>query len=68
MINGVDPNPGDGKNETGSDIRGAQNIGRSGGQASSPTGGVPSLPAPPTALSGLVGQLLNASPYATTVG
>ena len=68
VINGVDPNPGDGKNETGSNIRGAQNIGGSGGQASSPTGGVPSTPAPPTALSGLVGQLLKASPYATTVG
>jgi virulence factor Mce-like protein len=68
VINGVDPNAGDGKNETGSDIRGAQNIGRSGGQASSPTGGVPSFPAPPTAISGLVGQLLSATPYATTVG
>ena len=32
VINGVDPNPGDGIDETGSDIRGAQNIGRSGGQ------------------------------------
>jgi virulence factor Mce-like protein len=67
VINGVDPDPGDGKNETGSDIRGAQNIGRSGGQAGSPTGDVPSFPAP-TAVSALPGSLLNASPYATTVG
>ena len=68
VVNGVDPNPGDGKDETGSDIRGAQNIGRSGGDASSPTSGAPSLPPPPTAVSGLAGSLLNASPYATTVG
>jgi phospholipid/cholesterol/gamma-HCH transport system substrate-binding protein len=68
VINGVDPNPGDGKNETGSNIRGAQNIGGSGGQASSPTSGVPSLPALPTVLTDTLGQLLNATPFSTTVG
>ena len=31
VINGVDPQPGDGYDESGSDIRGEQNIGRSGG-------------------------------------
>ena len=31
VINGVDPNPGDSTNESGSNIRGEQNIGRSGG-------------------------------------
>jgi len=33
VIDGVDPNPGDGINETGSSIRGAQEVGRSGGQS-----------------------------------
>lgn len=33
VLDGVDPNPGDGINETGSSIRGAQEVGRTGGVA-----------------------------------
>jgi phospholipid/cholesterol/gamma-HCH transport system substrate-binding protein len=32
VINGVDPDPGDGYDENGSNIRGEQNIGRDGGR------------------------------------
>jgi phospholipid/cholesterol/gamma-HCH transport system substrate-binding protein len=69
VINGRDPNPGDNANENGSDIRGEQNIGRSGGVGSpGAAGGVPS-PAPVTTIiSGLLGQLLHANPISSTVG
>ena len=68
--NGVDPSPGDGVDETGSDIRGAQNIGGSGGQgAPGPQGqlaaGGQTLGG---ALDGLLGGLLHATPFATAVG
>jgi phospholipid/cholesterol/gamma-HCH transport system substrate-binding protein len=71
VINGVDPDPGDGYDENGSNIRGEQNIGRSGGRgATTPeeeAGGA--LPPPPTtALSDLVGGLLHANPIATITG
>lgn len=71
VVNGVDPNPGDSVDETGSNIRGAQNIGRDGGQgAPGLTGQIPGgLPAPPGGgLPDILGQLLNASPFATVTG
>jgi virulence factor Mce-like protein len=70
VYNGVDPTPGDGKDESGSDIRGAQNIGGSGGTgASSPggtagAGGVPST----SVVTDLLGQVLHANPFSSTVG
>jgi virulence factor Mce-like protein len=68
--NGVDPNPGDSADESGSDIRGAQNIGGSGGQASNgPTGGVPSPPGSITStLTSVLGSILHANPFSQTVG
>jgi virulence factor Mce-like protein len=67
VVNGVPPagNPG----EAGSDIRGAQNIDRSGGQAGAgATGGAPGTGALTSALDGLLAQLLHANPFAQTVG
>lgn len=70
VVNGVDPNPGDSVDENGSNIRGAQNIGRDGGQGGSTpeeeVGG--QLPPPPAALADLLGGLLNASPIARVTG
>jgi phospholipid/cholesterol/gamma-HCH transport system substrate-binding protein len=70
VINGVDPNPGDGVDESGSDIRGEQNIGRSGGVGSpGPTGGVTSGAAPVTGIiDQVLGGLLSANPFARTIG
>jgi phospholipid/cholesterol/gamma-HCH transport system substrate-binding protein len=73
VVNGVDPNPGDGVNESGSDIRGAQNIGSSGGTGSggaqgSLTGG-PAVSAPLTSVvDGVLGGLLSANPFSRTTG
>jgi phospholipid/cholesterol/gamma-HCH transport system substrate-binding protein len=67
VVNGVPPagNPG----EAGSDIRGAQNIGRSGGVAGAgATGGAPGAGALTSALDGLLAELLHANPFARTVG
>ncbi|SSC22815.1 Virulence factor Mce protein, partial [Klenkia terrae] len=70
VVGGVDPDPSDGVDESGSSIRGEQNIGGSGGVGSpgpqsGATGGG-------TAVSGLLdsllGGLLSASPFATTAG
>ena len=67
--NGVDPNPGDGADETGSNIRGAQNINGSGGQAAPPTAGFPSPPGSITStLSSVVSSLLSANPFSQTLG
>jgi virulence factor Mce-like protein len=71
VINGVDPNPSDGVDESGSDIRGEQNIGRSGGVGS--PGPQSGLAGGSGALSGgplgdLVSGLIHASPFASTVG
>jgi phospholipid/cholesterol/gamma-HCH transport system substrate-binding protein len=69
VVNGVDPG-GNSVDETGSNIRGAQNIGADGGVASPG----PSLPATGAAgamgdlLGTLLGGLLHASPFATTAG
>lgn len=70
VVNGVDPDPGDGYDENGSNIRGTQNIGGSGGRGTTepteqlPGGGAPST----TALSELMGGLLHANPIATLTG
>jgi virulence factor Mce-like protein len=77
VVNGVDPNPGDGVDETGSNIRGEQNIGRSGGVAGAgPQSGGAELPPLGTVIGGIVdgllgdvlGNLLGASPFARTTG
>jgi phospholipid/cholesterol/gamma-HCH transport system substrate-binding protein len=69
--NGVDPNPGDGADETGSDIRGSQNIGGSGGQGATGPGSS-GTPAPPTVSTTVVDQLLNqvldATPFSQALG
>jgi phospholipid/cholesterol/gamma-HCH transport system substrate-binding protein len=70
VVNGRDPNPGDGYDENGSNIRGEQNIGRNGGRGTTTpaeeVGG--SDPLPTTALSDLMGRLLHANPIATLPG
>lgn len=71
VINGVDPNPSDGVDESGSDIRGEQNIGRSGGVRSpgpqsglaGSSGAIPGSP-----LGDLVSGLIHASPFSSTAG
>jgi virulence factor Mce-like protein len=70
VINGVDPNPGDDVDESGSDIRGAQNIGRDGGQAApSPQSQAPTrAPAPPDALGTLLNQLFRGNPIGSVTG
>jgi phospholipid/cholesterol/gamma-HCH transport system substrate-binding protein len=70
VINGVDPNPGDGIDESGSDIRGSQNIGGSGGVGSpGPTGAVTGGANPLSPVIGqLLGGLLSANPIASTIG
>ena len=69
VVNGVDPNPGDGYDENGSNIRGEQNIGRDGGRAPAgrraQTGGSRRSP---TVLDELLGGLLHANPFARTLG
>jgi hypothetical protein len=66
VINGVDPDPGDGYDESGSDIRGAQNIGGSGGTGSNgPSGATGGGGSPLSSVAGeLLGQLLHANPFA----
>ncbi|CCG05134.1 MlaD family protein [Blastococcus saxobsidens] len=70
VVDGVDPQPGDDYDENGSNIRGAQNIGRDGGRGTTApqdevgAGG----PLPPTALPDLVSGLLSATPIATLTG
>jgi virulence factor Mce-like protein len=70
VINGTDPDPGDGYDENGSNIRGEQNIGRSGGTRSSgPQGSTAGQIPPLNGIPGQVlGQLLSANPFAFTVG
>ena len=63
VVNGVDPDPGDAYDENGSNIRGEQNIGRSGGRgASSPEEEAAGhSPVDPATLEGILSGLLNAS-------
>ncbi|MBJ7450839.1 MAG: MCE family protein [Blastococcus sp.] len=77
VVNGVDPNPGDAANEAGSNIRGEQNIGRSGGVGGTgPASGGAELPPIGTVIDGVVdgllddvlGNLLSASPFQRTTG
>jgi virulence factor Mce-like protein len=69
VVNGVDPNPGDDVDESGSNIRGEQNIGRSGGVGSpGPTGSLPEPPPLEGLLDEVLGGLLGASPFARTLG
>jgi phospholipid/cholesterol/gamma-HCH transport system substrate-binding protein len=69
VVNGVDPDPGDGYDESGTSIRGEQNIGREGGTGSSgPQGQLPGTD-PLTSVGGeLLGRLLHANPFAFTGG
>lgn len=69
VVNGVDPSPGDGYDETGSDLRGAQNIGRNGGVGSpGPTGQLQAND-PRAAVGGtILDQFMHANPFAFTVG
>ncbi|MGY1834196.1 MCE family protein [Blastococcus sp. SYSU DS0510] len=67
VVNGADPAPGDGVDETGSNIRGEQNIGRSGGVGGTGTqSGGGTRPPVLTGLDELLGELLSASPFART--
>ena len=63
VVNGRDPQPADGYDETGSNIRGEQNIGRNGGVgAPGPGGGLPAGEAPEVPadlLDDVLGGLLN---------
>ena len=66
VINGVDPEPGDGYDENGSNIRGAQNIGRDGGRGVTPPEDEVAgrSPVSPTMLEGILGELLSAEKIA----
>jgi phospholipid/cholesterol/gamma-HCH transport system substrate-binding protein len=80
VVNGADPDPSDGVDENGSNIRGEQNIGRSGGVGGDgPQSGLAGAPPLGTVIGGLVdgvggllddvlGNLLGASPFARTTG
>jgi phospholipid/cholesterol/gamma-HCH transport system substrate-binding protein len=73
VVNGVDPDPGDGIDESGSDIRGSQNIGGSGGVGSpgptgAVTGGANPLSPLTDAVNQLLGSLLSANPIASSIG
>ena len=64
VINGVDPNPGDSKDESGSNIRGSQNIGRSGGVGASQTPAAPAPPSQLTMMQSLVTSIVHGNPFA----
>ena len=70
VVNGVDPRPADDDNETGSNIRGEQNIGRGGGSGGSgepaPPGG--DGPGAPAVLDEVLDGLLDASPISRPAG
>jgi virulence factor Mce-like protein len=69
VINGADPNPGDATNESGSNIRGEQNIGRSGGVGGTgPQSGAGAGGPLSGVLDEVLGGLLHANPFARTVG
>jgi virulence factor Mce-like protein len=70
VVNGVDPNPGDGYDENGTSIRGEQNIGRDGGRGmTTPEEEVANEnPVSATMLRELMGGLINATEFARTVG
>ncbi|GAB3310827.1 MlaD family protein [Geodermatophilus aquaeductus] len=69
VVAGADPTPGDGVDETGSNIRGAQNIGGDGGVGSpGPQGQAGALPPVATVVDDVLGGLLGALPFARTTG
>jgi ABC-type transporter Mla subunit MlaD len=69
VVNGRDPNPGDSTDESGSNIRGEQNIGRDGGTGSSgPSGETGGQPPVTTVIDEVLGGLLHANPFARTLG
>jgi phospholipid/cholesterol/gamma-HCH transport system substrate-binding protein len=69
VVNGQDPNPGDSTDESGSNIRGEQNIGRDGGVGSpGPQGQAGQGPPITGVLDEILGGLLSANPFARTLG
>ncbi|KQS73554.1 MCE family protein [Modestobacter sp. Leaf380] len=70
VVAGVDPDPSDGIDESGSNIRGEQNIGGDGGTASAgPQGGTAAGGGTlSTVLQDVLGGLLRASPFSTVTG
>jgi phospholipid/cholesterol/gamma-HCH transport system substrate-binding protein len=69
VVNGVDPNPGDGVDESGSDLRGEQNIGRSGGVGSTgPQGQLGALPPALATIDDVLTGILGSLPFADTLG
>jgi virulence factor Mce-like protein len=69
VVNGVDPNPGDEDDESGSNIRGEQNIGRDGGTGSGrPQGEAAEQPPVATILDEVLGGMLHANPFSSTLG
>jgi len=69
VINGVDPNPSDGYDENGSNIRGEQNLGRNGGVGSSgPQGQLGSGPPINTVVDDVLGRLLHANAFSRGTG
>jgi phospholipid/cholesterol/gamma-HCH transport system substrate-binding protein len=69
VVNGVDPNPSDGYDENGSDIRGEQNIGRDGGVGSGQPQGQLATGGPVTSvLDEVLGQVLHANPFSRVTG
>jgi virulence factor Mce-like protein len=69
VVNGVDPNPSDGYDENGSNIRGEQNIGRDGGVGTGrPQGEAGSGPPASTVVDEVLGRLLHANPYSRVTG
>jgi phospholipid/cholesterol/gamma-HCH transport system substrate-binding protein len=69
VVNGRDPNPGDSDDESGSNIRGEQNIGRNGGTGSGqPQSGQAGQPPISSVLDDVLGGLLHANPFASTLG
>jgi hypothetical protein len=69
VVNGRDPQPGDDDNESGSNIRGEQNIGRAGGTGSGqPQSGQAGQPPVGSILDDVLGGILHANPFASTLG
>jgi virulence factor Mce-like protein len=69
VVNGVDPNPGDDHDESGSNIRGEQNIGRDGGtDTGRPQGEAAEQPPVGSVLDEVLGGILHANPFARTLG
>jgi phospholipid/cholesterol/gamma-HCH transport system substrate-binding protein len=69
VINGNDPNPGDGYDESGSNIRGEQNIGRDGGTGTGrPQGELGGAGPVSPDLGSVVDRMLNAGPISIVTG